>query len=81
MSADPINADDALLAIDSAIAQLHVARRVLEHALGRAQVVAGAECRHERVVQTFSETVCRDCGDVLAVGDGVSPPSSEASGS
>jgi hypothetical protein len=71
--------DDALLAIDSAIAQLHVARRVLEQAAGSLQAPpADGACRHQRVVQTFSETVCRDCGDVLAGGDGVSSSSDEA---
>lgn len=61
-----ITREDALLAIDGAMAALASAR-VLVSAIGEEPVDVDGVCQHVRTADTFTGVMCRDCGATLGV--------------
>lgn len=71
-----IDAEDILLMLDGIALQVMQARRiVLRYVEGQNGVTTPSTggCPHARTVETFDGAVCRDCGESVGGGDGVSP--------
>lgn len=62
-----ITKHDALLAIDAAMAALAGARVMVEAIGDDPAAPTDGACKHLRQTQTFTGTMCRDCGATLGV--------------
>lgn len=61
-----ITKEDALLAIDGAMAALSSARVMVE-AIGDDPSAGADGCQHLRQTSTFTKVICEDCGETLGV--------------